>query len=49
MTKLEVMTNDEMTNTHRTTSSSFWLCASFVIRDSCFVIAMPQMRTLDSR
>src|SRR6266496_3648791 len=37
MTKLEGMTNDQMTN-DLIAASSFGLCVSFVIRHSCFVI-----------
>src|SRR5439155_19166729 len=39
MTKLERMTNDQMPNDCDIVSSSFGLCASFVIRHSCFVIS----------
>jgi len=38
MTKLEEMTNDQMTNDDDLVFSSFGVCASFVIRHSCFVI-----------
>ena len=38
MTKLEGMTNDQMTNNRDAASSSLGLAASFVIRHSCFVI-----------
>jgi hypothetical protein len=39
MTKLEGITNDQMTNYRDAASSLFGLCASFVIRDSCFIIS----------
>jgi hypothetical protein len=39
MTKLEGMTNDQMTTDCDVASSPFGLGASFVIRHSCFVIS----------
>ena len=38
MTKLEGMTNDQMTNSHDAAFLSFWLRASFVLRHLSFVI-----------
>jgi hypothetical protein len=38
MTKLEGMTNDQMTNSRDAETSSFWIRASFIIRHSSFVI-----------
>src|SRR5437870_2618330 len=40
MTKLEIMTNDQMTKKDCGISTSFELRASFVIRHSCFVISV---------
>ncbi len=39
MTKLDGMTNNQMTHDGSPAFFSFWLRASFVIRHSCFVIA----------
>src|SRR5882762_11623747 len=40
MTKLEIMTNDQMTKRSRSWTSSFGLRHSFVLRNSCFVICL---------
>src|ERR1700732_2560153 len=40
MTKLEIMTNNQMTKRNRSWTSGFWLRHSFVIRNSCFVICL---------
>jgi len=42
MTKLEGMTNDQMTKRCNVATSSFVLRAYFVIRHSCFVISFGQ-------
>jgi hypothetical protein len=42
MTKLERMTSDQMSKHRSVRCSSFPLCASFVIRHSCFVIRSPR-------
>src|SRR5206468_11552040 len=42
MTKLEGMTNDQMTKDPYCVSSSFVICAYFVIRHSCLVISSGQ-------
>jgi len=46
MTKLEGMTNDQMTKIGRSVSSAFGLRRSFVIRHSCFVISGVAILTL---
>src|ERR1700730_12280627 len=46
MTKLETMTNDQMTEERDLASSSFGLRASLVIRDSCIVIFSSLILTL---
>jgi dipeptidyl aminopeptidase/acylaminoacyl peptidase len=40
MTKLEIMTNNQMTKRNRSWTSGFWLRHSFVIRHSCFGICL---------
>jgi hypothetical protein len=40
MTKLEIMTNDQMTKRSRSWTSSFGLRHSFVLRNSCSVICL---------
>jgi len=40
MTKLEIMTNNQMTKRNRPWTSGFWLRHSFVIRNSCFGICL---------